>query len=139
MTYNYNYTVHRLTSISGANAQSFGYDAYGNVTSNGSHGFTYNRAGNLTGSTSPSISYKYDGHKRRMRQTQGSQTEYTMYSQAGTLLHKKIGGVTADYIYAGELLIAKNSSSGGLHYLQRGIARLADQGEGRVDEFYRAL
>ncbi|MDZ7644949.1 MAG: RHS repeat-associated core domain-containing protein [Woeseiaceae bacterium] len=40
-----------------------------------------------------------------------------MYSQAGMLLHKKVGGVTTDYIYAGELLIAKNSSSGGLHYL----------------------
>jgi RHS repeat-associated protein len=117
MTYNYNTSVNRLTSITGANAMTFGYDAYGNVTSNGAHGFTYNRAGDMTSSTNPAITYKYDGHKRRVQQTEGGQTEYTMYSQSGTLLHKKVGGVTTDYLYAGELLIAKNSSSSGLHYL----------------------
>jgi YD repeat-containing protein len=39
MTYNYNTSLNRLTSITGANARTFAYDAYGNVTHNGLQGF----------------------------------------------------------------------------------------------------
>ena len=39
-----------------------------------------------------------------------------MYSQGGTLLHKKDGGVETDYIFAGSLLVAKKEGSN-VHYL----------------------
>lgn len=111
MTYVYNATVNRLTGITGANARTFSYDAYGNVTNNGVHGFSYNQAGILVSSTAPAITYKYDGHQRRVQKTENGQTSYTVYNQAGQLLHKKKGGVATDYIYAGSLLIAEKSGS----------------------------
>ncbi|MDZ7644953.1 MAG: hypothetical protein U5K76_12525, partial [Woeseiaceae bacterium] len=73
--------------------------------------------------------------------TQGSQTEYTMYSQAGTLLHKKVGGVTTDYIYAGQSCsLREHSSGGGLHYLHAdllGFARI--EGKVGINGLRRAL
>jgi RHS repeat-associated protein len=111
MTYNYNTSLNRLASITGANAMTFSYDERGNVTDNGNHGFDYNLAGNMTSSTSPSISYEYDGHERRVKKTEGGQTNYSVYSSAGTLMHKKVGGVSTDYIYAGSLLVAEQTGS----------------------------
>lgn len=96
--------------------RSYMHDAYGNVTNNGNQTFTYNLAGNMVTSSSPSITNYYDGHKRRVRVKEGSNNEYNMYSQGGTLLHKKDGGVETDYIYAGSLLIAKKEGSN-VHYL----------------------
>jgi len=111
MTDAYNTSVNRLTSITGANARTFSYDSFGNVTNNGIHGFTYNRAGNMVSSTVPSITYKYDGHQRRVQKTEGGQTGYTVYNQAGQLMHKLKGGVATDYIYAGSMLLAEKSGS----------------------------
>jgi RHS repeat-associated protein len=81
------------------------------VTSFRGHGYTYNLAGNMVSSTNPSTSYKYDGHKRRVQKTESGQTSYTMYSSSGTLMHKKVGGVSTDYIYAGSMLLAEKSGS----------------------------
>lgn len=87
------------------------YDAYGNVTGNGDQTFTYNLAGNLVTSPDPKITNYYDGHKRRVRQHEGSSDRYTLYGQGGTLLQKKAGGVSTDYIFAGSLLVAKNEGT----------------------------
>ncbi|HNP36945.1 MAG TPA: RHS repeat-associated core domain-containing protein [Woeseiaceae bacterium] len=111
MTYTYNTSLNRLTSITGANARTFSYDTRGNVTNNGTQGFTYNLAGNLVSSTVPTITYAYDGHKRRVKKTEGTQTSYSLYSSSGKLLHKKAGGVSTDYIYAGSLLVAEKAGS----------------------------
>jgi RHS repeat-associated protein len=111
MTYNYNTSLNRLTGITGANPRSFTYDAYGNVTNNGLQGFTYNLAGQMVSSTLPSISYQYDGNDRRVIRTEGGQATYSVYSQAGQLLHKKVGGVSTDYIYAGSMLVAEKQGS----------------------------
>lgn len=109
--YNYNTSLNRLTSITGANAMSFSYDERGNVTNNGNNDFVYNLAGNMISSTSPAILYEYDGHNRRVKKTEGGQTSYSVYSSAGTLMHKKAGGVSTDYIYAGSLLVAEKTGS----------------------------
>lgn len=113
MTYGYQASTNRLTAITGANARSFGYDAYGNVLSNGVHSFQYNLAGNLTRTSDLNIDYRYDGHKRRVQEIDNntSQTTYSMYSQSGQLMHKLKGGVATDYIYAGSLLVAEKSGS----------------------------
>jgi RHS repeat-associated protein len=111
MTYNYNTSLNRLTSITGTNARSFTYDDYGNVTGNGLQGFTYNLAGQMVSSTLPNIAYQYDGNDRRVLRTEGGQTTYSLYSQAGQLLHKNVGGVATDYIYAAGMLIAEKQGS----------------------------
>jgi RHS repeat-associated protein len=113
MTYGYQASTNRLTAITGANARSFSYDAYGNVLSNGVHSFQYNLAGNLTRTSDLNIDYRYDGHKRRVQEidNSASQTTYSMYSQSGQLMHKLKGGVATDYIYAGSLLVAEKSGS----------------------------
>ncbi len=111
MTYNYTASSTKLSSITGANARTFSYDAYGNVTGNSLHTFTYDLSGAMTYSSSPSRYYTYDAHGRRIRVQEGSQYTYTHYSKGGQLLHKEQGGVETDYIYAGSLLVATKEGS----------------------------
>ena len=111
MTYNYNTSLNRLSSITGDNARSFTYDERGNVTDDNVHDYTYELSGNMTGVTDLSIDFEYDASKRRVTKADASQTSYTMYSSSGTLLHKKVGGVSTDYIYAGDLLVAEKTGS----------------------------
>jgi RHS repeat-associated protein len=127
LTYNYNTTANRLTSVSGYASQpgeastkydSFSYDDRGNIYSNGDKTFTYNRANQLT--TSGTNSYLYDGHNRRVKQTDTKGTSYSLYSQSGTLLYRESGDGGINYIYLGQKLIAKDGvipeNTGKQHY-----------------------
>jgi RHS repeat-associated protein len=127
LTYNYNTTANRLTSVSGYVSQpgeastkydSFSYDDRGNIYSNGDKTFTYNRANQLT--TSGTNSYLYDGHNRRVKQTDAKGTSYSLYSQSGTLLYRETDDGGINYIYLGKKLIAKDGvipeNSGKQHY-----------------------
>lgn len=115
MSYHYDTTLNRLTSITGSNARTYSYDAHGNVTGDGNQTYSYNFAGNMTQSTAPSIDYYYDGHQRRVRKAAGGDS-YSVYSLSGQLMHKSVGGVTTDYLYAGSLLVAEQQGSTS-HYL----------------------
>jgi RHS repeat-associated protein len=106
----------RLYYVYGPGTGLVSYDARGNVTSHRGHSYTYNLAGNMVSSTNPSVTYMYDGHKRRVQKTEGGQTSYTVYGQNGKLMHKRKGGVSTNYVYAGSLLIAKKEGST-VHYL----------------------
>lgn len=114
--------------IINSTTKSYAHDAYGNVTGNGNQTFTYNLAGNMVTSSSPSITSYYDGHKRRVWVVEGSNDEYSMYGQSGTLLHKEDGGVETDYIYAGSLLVAKKEGSS-VHYLHTDLLGSPIDGE----------
>jgi RHS repeat-associated protein len=127
LTYHYNTTANRLTSVSGyvskpeeasAKYDSFSYDDRGNIYSNGDKTFTYNRANQLT--TSGTNSYLYDGHNRRVKQTDAKGTSYSLYSQSGTLLYRETDDGGINYIYLGKKLIAKDGAipenSGKQHY-----------------------
>ena len=64
-----------------------------------------------TGSTANT--YLYDANNRRVKQTDGKGTSYSVYSQAGTLLYRETNvengsGDPVNYIYLGSKLIAKD-------------------------------
>lgn len=111
--YNYNTSLNRLSSVTGAGqTYSFSYDSQGNVSNNGTRGFTYNKANQLT--NSGTNSYIYDGHNRRVKTTDSKGISYSMYSQSGVLLYRESNvnasthlGDGVNYIFLGKKLVAK--------------------------------
>jgi RHS repeat-associated protein len=120
LDYNYNATTNLLTSVTGISGKysAFAYDDRGNIYANGYKTFEYNRANQLT--KSGSNTYLYDGHNRRVKQTDAKGTSYSLYSQSGTLLYRETDDGGINYIYLGKKLIAKDGvipeNSGKQHY-----------------------
>jgi RHS repeat-associated protein len=96
----------RLSSLNDAAAggtwRAWTYDASGNVTGNGRSTFTYDAA-NRPATVDGAAAFVYDGHGRRVKQTLWGKTIYSVYSQSGTLLHRRnvTDGVQTDYIRLG--------------------------------------
>ena len=111
LNYTYDYAKNRLSKITGVSGRygSIGYDSRGNITNNGAYSLAFNAANQLT--TAKGNSYLYDGHNRRVKQTDGNGISYSMYSQDGMLLYREKGstitGNGTNYIYLGKKLIAK--------------------------------
>lgn len=111
LNYTYNYAKNRLSKVTGVSGRygSIGYDSRGNITNNEAYSLTFNAANQLI--TGKGNSYLYDGHNRRVKQTDGNGTSYSMYSQDGILLYREKGesitGNGINYIYLGKKLIAK--------------------------------
>lgn len=119
LTYNYDFSRNRLSSISGAYNYSFGYDIYGNVTANGRNTFEYDDALNMVSlkSTSGVLLKKhiYDGNNRRVSVHNSNQAveKYYVYNSAGNVMHESnlTGTLTNNvYIYLGNQLIATEST-----------------------------
>jgi len=105
-TLNYFYNGSKqLTSVSGYQSKTFGYDDKGNVTSNGNHIFGYNTANQMVSSSVGT--YVYDGHNKRVKQVDSQGTSYSMYSRAGKLVYRNVNGVHTDYYHLGNKLVAK--------------------------------
>jgi len=111
LNYTYDYTKNRLSKVTGVSGR-YGiidYDDQGNIKHNGAYSLDFNAANQLT--TAKGNSYLYDGHNRRVKQTDGNGTSYSMYSQDGMLLYREKGntitGNGTNYIYLGKKLIAK--------------------------------
>lgn len=111
LNYTYDYAKNRLSKVTGVSGRygSIGYDTRGNITNNGAYSLSFNRANQLT--SAKGNSYLYDGHNRRVKQTDANGISYSMYSQDGTLLYREKGdtitGSGTNYIYLGKKLIAK--------------------------------
>ncbi|MCF2910373.1 RHS repeat-associated core domain-containing protein [Pseudoalteromonas sp. DL2-H2.2] len=110
LDYTYDYTKNRLTSVSGVSGKysKFDYDSKGNITHNGLFSLTFNQAGRIAAARG--FSYKYDGHHRRVYQSDNGGS-YSVYTQDGTLIYREKGtsieGNGTSYIYLGSKLIAK--------------------------------
>jgi RHS repeat-associated protein len=111
LVYDYN-NQNQLTSVNKVDAPTvtnyrfFTYDDRGNVEGNGLSGFEFNEANQLQ--TSGNNTYLYDGHSRRVRQTDSKGISYSMYSQSGILLYRETEAGGINYIYLGDRLVAKD-------------------------------
>lgn len=87
-TFAYDATTRRLQSISGATLRSYGYDVYGNVSSDGrnfAYGYdAYSTLRTTTGGAANS-QYVYDGHQHMAKQTTNGVTKQFMYGMSGRL------------------------------------------------------
>jgi RHS repeat-associated protein len=108
LTYTYN-SNKQLTKVNGFQAKDFTYDSKGNVTNNGENTFDYNTANQMVSSSDGT--YVYDGNNKRVKKVDGQGTSYSMYSNAGQLVYRKVNGVHTDYYYLGKKLVAKKKGS----------------------------
>lgn len=107
-TLSYSYLGNRLNSISGHRNVSFSYDAYGNVTANGTRNFNYDDAGNLRsvgGGTS--ANYDYDGKNLRVHTNVNGVDRYFFQAADGRLLgeYDNTGTWVKEYAYLGTRLV----------------------------------
>ncbi|WP_256211741.1 hypothetical protein [Pseudomonas sp. CFII68] len=107
-------TSNRLSSVSGLRASTFGYDAYGNVSSSLGNTYTYNDVPNLTcincSVPAKKVEYSYDGLNHRSAVTKASGKVYEMHDSKGKPLIEMNAGVLTEYFYLGDKRIAQRVS-----------------------------
>ena len=97
---------------------SLGYDAAGNVTSDGSLGYTYNSENRMTKFvTSINDIYTYDGDGQRVKKTASSVTLY-WYGATGNVLDETSGNGTllSEHIYFDGKRIARRDADNSVKY-----------------------
>src|SRR5262249_24016381 len=95
-----------------------GYDAPGNVTSNGSATYQYNQEGQMTKFvTTTTDIYQYDGDGQRVKKNTGSVTLY-WYDASGNVIDEtsSAGALTSEYIYFGGKRVARRDANNSVHY-----------------------
>ena len=107
--------TNKLGTVTGSQARSFTYDAYGNVTANGRNNFVYDDALNMRCAdcgTPNQIDYVYDGMGTRVSQKTPTLTTYFMYGNNGELLFDvDATGTKREYGYVAGRNIAKRESN----------------------------
>jgi YD repeat-containing protein len=105
LTYAYNPTVNRLTSITGGRGWTFSYDAQGNVTNDGSTAFSYDAASLMRCARCgqpDEVLYDYDGAGLRVSQVRNGQATLAMHGFGGNLMWELLpGGLLKEYVYLG--------------------------------------
>ncbi len=113
LAYTYD-TSNRLSSVSGLRASTFGYDAYGNVSSSQGNTYSYNDVPNLIcincAVPAKKVEYSYDGLNHRSAVTKASGKVYEMHDSNGKPLIELNAGVLTEYLYLGDKRIAQRVS-----------------------------
>src|SRR5262249_31065901 len=117
-TYSISGTSNRISSISGALARTYGYDAAGNTTSYSGVAATYNNAGRLKtltngGSTETIV---YDALGQRIEKMGGAAgTVLFWYDEAGHLLgeYDGTGALIEETVWLGDMPVATLQPNGG--------------------------
>jgi YD repeat-containing protein len=111
--YSYN-SSNRLTSVSGARATSYSYDAYGNIVSGMGSVYTYDGAPNLRcvncSNQTNKIEYSYDGTNQRSIVSKAGVKTYEMYGSNGNQLIEftpSQSNKLVEYIYLGGKRVAQ--------------------------------
>ena len=109
----------RLANVNGN--ITYGYDAAGNVTQEGSQVFSYNAAGNLkeVGTGGQNV-YSYDGDGMRVRKVEngGTPLYYVRSSVLGDLaMEVTSNGVNRAYLYSGRQLLAEQNADGNFYWV----------------------
>jgi len=88
----------------------FGYDAAGNMNSNGGATYTYDAEGRLA--TTAGVTYTYNGDGERVKKSNG-----TLYWGTGPMLESDLSGnFQREFIFAGGKRVARRDISGGAVY-----------------------
>ena len=114
-TYAVSTSTGRLDTVTGAEPDSFTYDANGNTktAATGSRTFTYTTENMLKTSTAGGVTttYVYDGDNQRTSKTTGTDTRYYVHGPSGQILSEfSVCGAgverVRDYVYAGSRLLS---------------------------------
>jgi uncharacterized repeat protein (TIGR01451 family) len=111
-TYAYDSSTGRLTGLTGAETDSFGYNDVGSLTSASGATYSYTLRSMLKTATvgGSTTTYGYDGDDLRMKKSGPSSTRYYVHGPGGSLLSEFAScgaGVerVRDYVYAGSRLV----------------------------------
>jgi RHS repeat-associated protein len=114
-------TLYELLNAAPASNQNqlpgFGYDAAGNMTSNGSASYSYDAENRLT--TTSGWTYVYDGDGKRVKKVNGSAgTLYWTGTGSDSIAESSLTGTNLEeYIFFGGRRVARRDVSGGaVHY-----------------------
>jgi len=120
INYTYDATSNRLTKVNGGTttttvpstsnkisavgANSYTYDAAGNITDDGTNTYTWNDAGQLAEvlvSSTPVGTYTYDSQNRRTKKVAGANTTHYVYGAGGLLYgeYDNSGNLIREYVY----------------------------------------
>ncbi len=106
----------RLASATGQLTRSYGYDAAGNTTSDGTRTFTYNDAGRMkTSNAGVTTTYSYNGLGERVKKTSSAATTYFAYDEAGHLIgeYDATGDLIQETVWLGDTPVATLKPNGG--------------------------
>jgi len=94
----------------------FGYDAAGNMTSNGSATYSYDGDDRVT--NAGGYTYTYDANSVRIKKASGSAGVLYWYGLNGEVLAESdlSGNFSAEYIFFNGQRVARRDSSGAVHY-----------------------
>ena len=134
-TYTTQTTSNRLTSLAGAETESFTYDAAGNLIQDGTANYTYDNAGRRTGATvaGQSWQYAYNALGQRVKRS-GSTIHHYAYDERGQLLgvYDGVGQPLQEIVWLDDLPVA-TLRGGAIYYIHadhlgtpRRITRPAD-------------
>jgi RHS repeat-associated protein len=105
----YSTTSNRLVGTTGADPQTYGYDALGNITAlNGSTAYQYDAFNRM--SAAGGMSYYVNPEGQRLRKAGSLGTTYFAPDQSGTLLAENDNGAWIDYLWLGGRLIGREVS-----------------------------
>ncbi|MBI4690100.1 MAG: hypothetical protein HY754_07510 [Nitrospirae bacterium] len=106
-TTNYTYSSNRLTSSTGGEPASYGYNGDGDVTSIDGSTLAYDSLHNLTSYNG--AGFTYDGDGMRVTKTANSSTTVYHYDQQGRVISENDGNgnLLSDYIYLNGMLAAR--------------------------------
>lgn len=118
-------TSDRLTSVTGGNPETLGYDTAGRMTSRGTSTFTWSPLDRMVSATvgGTSAAYGYDGDGFRVKSTVGGVTRYFLHDGSGRILaeYDGSGNLLIEHIYLGDRRIASRQADGTRSYVQHDL------------------
>ncbi|MDP2940513.1 MAG: RHS repeat-associated core domain-containing protein [Candidatus Omnitrophota bacterium] len=138
------YSANNLNQYTVVGAQSFTYDANGNLTSDGTNTYTYDVENRLTSIEHPgsSIQYQYDGFGRRIKKDVNGEVTYFIYDGDQIIEERDASGILkATYTYGTGIdeVLTMYRNAGTYYYHYDGLGSVTDitNQQGEVVESYR--
>ena len=106
-TYNYPTTSNKLSDITGPPVTTYGYDANGNITAQGTRTFVYDLSNQITSildNSTQIVAYTYNGMRQRVKKIVGTDTTIYHYDLQGHLIAETnaAGQTQVEYVYLGD-------------------------------------